>query len=192
VTEASPEIEMLTAAVAAFGELVMAVDDDQWDQPTGVTAWNIQSLVAHVVVTDSQTAGLLEGASVAWVIDVDIAVLGTNPVATWRGTALRMLTAFGGSGVLERHFEHPLGRLSGRRLLGNRLSENVAHGWDLAQGLGRDVVIPDATAEWLLDFWQPHLDALDAGFFEPPLSVEPGASAAARFLALVGRSSDGV
>ncbi|MGI9603561.1 MAG: TIGR03086 family metal-binding protein [Acidimicrobiales bacterium] len=181
------ELEMLTAGVASFGELVVSIGNDEWDQPSGAADWNLQSVVAHVVVTDSQAAGLIEGEEVSWVIDVDISVLGTNPVATWRGTALRMITAFSAPGILEQHFEHPLGRLSGRRLLGNRLSENVAHGWDLAQGLGLPYTIPDEMGEWLLDFWQPHLDALDPGFFDTPLAVDETAPAGARFLALVGR-----
>jgi len=178
---------MLTSAVAAFGELVTGVGDDQWDQPSGAAHWDIQSVVAHVVVTDSQATGLLLGEDVSWVVDVDVSVLGTNPVATWRGTALKMIRAFSVNGVLDRHFDHPLGRLSGHRLLGNRLSENVAHGWDLAQGLGKEFEIPDLTAEWLLEFWQPHLDALDADFFDPPRGVDPAAPPGDRFLALVGR-----
>ena len=178
---------MLTAAMAAFGELVHSISDDRWDADTPCGGWDVRALVAHVVVTDSQAASLLTGQQVSWVVEVDVSVLGTNPMASWRGTAVSSLEAFSRPGVLDEHFEHPLGRLSGHRLLGNRLSENVAHGWDLAQSLGAEWSVADDTAEWLLDFWQSHLDALDRDFFAPVREVSPAAPALERFLALTGR-----
>ena len=82
------------------------------------------------------------------------------------------------------------GQVTGRELLGYRITDNVIHAWDVAVGVGRGAPIDGGFADWLLDFWQPKAAQLSgsesfADPFEPPTGASPGD----RLLALLGRSA---
>lgn len=64
-----------------------------------------------------------------------------------------------------------------------RLTDLVAHRWDLAWGLGLDGTIADDIADYLHGMWQPHADELAAsGLLAPPVAVPADASPSDRLL----------
>lgn len=176
----------LQGALAYFGETLQLVGDEDWERPVG--EWDVRHLVAHVIINDAQMAALLRGEPVEWSIDVNVSVLGTNAMATWRGVALGLIAAVSDDGALEQVYSHPMGDASGAQLVGMRVVENLAHGWDLTTALGADRPLPVELAEWGMEFLRPMAGAvLDSEHFGPAIELGIDADAPTRLLALLGR-----
>jgi uncharacterized protein (TIGR03086 family) len=188
VSSADPR-ELHTRASALFGEQVAAVQAHEWDLPTPCSDWNVREVVAHVVIGDSQISPLFAGERVDEVSDVNPGVLGTNPLAAWRGTALAAIAAVNAVEDLDARVHHPLGEIRGETVVGFRISDNLVHAWDLATGVTRPIELPEGLAEWCLAFWQPLAAGLpDSGFFAPSQHPPDGANAGQRLLSLLGRN----
>jgi uncharacterized protein (TIGR03086 family) len=187
VTSADP-FDHYTRAVAGFGRQVQSVRDDQWDLPTSSGDWDVLSVVAHVVLGESQVPPLLAGDGVSAVATTDPGVLGPNPMATWRGTALAALEAVRAVGDMSAVVHHPFGDLTVETVVAVRVSENLVHGWDVATALEADATIDEETAEWCLELWRPvELDLAETPHYGEPVEPSPDASAGVRLLALLGR-----
>jgi uncharacterized protein (TIGR03086 family) len=169
-------VDRYVAALAFFGEQVAVVPDAAWEDPTPCGEWNVRSVIAHVVVGESQIAAALRGETVADLGEIDSGVLGSNPMAAWRGTALAAIEVARGMAELNQE------------LIGRRITENLVHGWDVAVASSREVTLPDDGAEWVLDFWLPRLDELVApNGWGPMLEPSEAATPGERVLALMGR-----
>jgi len=163
-----------TTACAFFGEQLSLVGDDDWDAATRCDGWDVRSLVAHVVLGEAMVVDLFNGGEVARAPEVDTSVLGPNPMATWRGTAVAALEAASVGDVLDRSHSHPSGDFIGTVILGFRATDNLIHGWDLATACGRQVELPVSIVERCLDFWRPvaGTGAMSGHFFEPVMPPE--------------------
>ena len=180
-------------AAALFGEQLVAVADDQWDRPTPCVDWDVRAVTAHVVVGDAQIPELYADRPVARVQEVSPTVLGADPVAAWRGTALAAIEAFGRPGALDEVLHHPVGDLPGRHVIGFRVTDHLVHGWDVSVALGQPIVLPADIAEWCLRFWEPMASGLSrGGYFAPLVAVDADAPPADRLLALLGRQASAV
>ena len=180
--------EAYQRAAALFGETISALRDQEWDLPTG-DEWTVVSTVAWVVVGDAHIASAVAGEPIGSPGDFDAAVLGNAPVAAWRGTALAAITALREPDAVRRSVQHPEGRLLVADLVAQRVSENLVRAWDIGEAVGRPVEIPEDLADWCLDFWAGHTDAVLAGGVLPdePLRPADDAGTVERFLALTGR-----
>jgi uncharacterized protein (TIGR03086 family) len=117
-------------------------------------------------------------------------VLGPNPLASWRGTALAAIRAFAEPGALTRRYPHPVGNVRGRTIIGFRISDSLVHGWDIATALGESVLLDPELCEYCLDFWFPMASTLPAsGHFKAPVLPAEGADPSTRLLALLGRTA---
>ncbi|HEV8299030.1 MAG TPA: TIGR03086 family metal-binding protein [Acidimicrobiales bacterium] len=181
-------VDFFVRASAFFGEQVRTVDDESWSMPTPCEGWDVQTVVAHVVVGDAQIPVLLGGGQVERVEEFNPTVLGPNPLATWRGTALAAIRAFGAPGALQQRYPHPVGNVRGRTIIGFRISDSLVHGWDVATALGESVTLDPELCQYCLDFWFPMAATLpDSGFYKAALMPPDGADVSARLLALLGR-----
>ena len=119
--------------------------------------------------------------------EVDVTILGHDPVSVWRGTAVNALNAVA-TADLETVVDHPFGRIPLHRLVGFRITENLVHGWDIARARGLDPDLPEDLASFCLDFWMPLASNLaESGVFAP--MIEPADdSSTTRLLALLGRT----
>lgn len=181
--------EAYQRAAALFGETITALSDDEWELATG-DDWTVVTTVAWVVVGDSHIATAVAGEPLGAVGEFDAAVLGTAPVAAWRGTAVGAIAALREPGALAGVVSHPDGELAVADLVGQRVSENLVRAWDIGRAVGRIVEIPEDLADWCLDFWAAHADAVLAGGVLPDTPLEPPADASPveRLLALTGRA----
>ncbi len=181
--------EAYQRAAALFGETISALSDEEWELSSRPDDWTVQTTVAWVVVGDAQISAALEGAALRSVADFDVSVLGPNAVSTWRGTAIAAIGALREEGALVRRVEHPEGDLVVADLVGQRVSENLVRAHDIGVATGRAVELPDDLADWCLDFWAGHADAVMSGGVLPesPREPAPDASAGERLLALTGR-----
>ena len=105
-------------------------------------------------------------------------LLGDDPVAAFEDVRAQMLSSFGEDGVIERT------GLS----LGIAFSDQLLHGWDLANATGQDATMPDGLAE--ADYEIIHgrfTDEQRKGIFKPEVAVGPRASAQDKLLAYTGR-----
>lgn len=181
-------VDYFVRASAFFGEMVRAIGDEEWELATPCAEWDVRTLVAHVVVGDAQVPVLFAGEPVEQVAEYNPTVLGPNPLATWRGTALAAIRAFAAPDVLQQRYAHPVGNVRGRTVIGFRISDSLVHGWDLAVALGEDVMLDPELCEYCLDFWFPMAKTLpSSGFYAPALLPADGANVSARLLALLGR-----
>ncbi len=186
-------LDEYTRALALFGEQLRDVADHQWELATPCPDWDVRRLVAHVVLGEALVPPLLAGEAGLGASEADPGVLGTEPLAVWRGTALAAMEAVRALDSLDIVVEHPVGPVSAHVLLGFRVTENLVHGWDLATAVGRDMELPDDLVERCLDFWVPLAGSLgvdssgSGGFFGPMVAPPPGSSASVRLLALLGR-----
>lgn len=181
-------LDHYSRAVADFGRQVQAVRDDQWELTTPAGEWSVLDVVAHVVLGESQMPPLLAGETMDPVARADPGILGPNPMASWRGTALAALEAVRAADP-ERRVEHAWGTFDLATVVALRVSENLAHGWDVAVALGRDIDLDDDAAEWCLELWRPvALGLSDTPHYGDPVAPPPGASAGTRLLGLLGRS----
>ncbi len=176
-------------AAALLGEMVTGLADDEWERTTRPSDWTVLTTVAWVVVGDAQVADALTTGSVHQVAEFDSAILGVNPVATWRGTAVAAIQALAEPGALDRVVAHTEGSYAVADLVAQRVSENLVRAWDIGMAVGRPVDVPDDLADACLEFWADHAEAVLAGGVLPDMPIEPAANAASsvRFLALMGR-----
>ncbi|MEO1997398.1 MAG: hypothetical protein ABGZ17_19240, partial [Planctomycetaceae bacterium] len=130
-------------AAALLGEIVATLTDDEWERSTRPSDWTVVPTVAWVVVGDAQIADALSTGAVHPVDDFDSAILGTNPVATWRGTAVAAIQALGEPGAVDRVVDHPEGTFAMADLVAQRVSENLVRAWDIGMAVGRPVEVPD-------------------------------------------------
>jgi uncharacterized protein (TIGR03086 family) len=181
-------VDFFVRASAFFGEQVRAVGDDDWSSPTPCQGWDVRTVVAHVVVGDAQVPVVLSGGSVEQVEHFDASILGTHPLATWRGTALAAIRAFAAPDALQKRYAHPVGNVRGRTIIGFRITDSLVHGWDVATALGHDVLLDPDIVEYCLDFWFPMAATLpSSGHFAPAVMPPDDAPAGTRLLALLGR-----
>ena len=87
--DSADTIAAYTSACAFFGERLATVTDLDWERPTPCEGWDVRTLVAHVVTGEALVAQVLSGGG-SWDAAVDPSVLGLNPMASWRGTALAL------------------------------------------------------------------------------------------------------
>jgi uncharacterized protein (TIGR03086 family) len=185
--DSADTIAAYTSACAFFGERLATVTDLDWERPTPCEGWDVRTLVAHVVTGEALVAQVLTGGG-SWDATVDPSVLGLNPMAAWRGTALAALDAASGEGVLDAIHPHAAGDLPGGVIVGFRVTDNLVHGWDLATACGTDVELPDGLSELCLDFWMPFAGSDGMGaHFDAPVMPPEGASPGVRLLSFLGR-----
>lgn len=177
-------VDLYTRAAAFFGEQVIAVGDEEWDLPA-TDEWIVKAVVAHVVVSEAQMPDVAAGRPFE-ANDVDVSILGHDPVSVWRGTAVNALQSIA-EADMDMVVDHPVGRIPLRSLVGFRITDNLLHGWDIGAARGVDLTLDAEIAGWALDFWLPLVDALEeSDAFGPmvePVDDEPGS----RLLGLLGR-----
>lgn len=179
----------LAAAAQEFEDRLGLVAADDWARPTPCEGWDVRALVNHVVGGNVRYTMLLGGATADELAPTRTADhLGDDPVAAFRTTAAAVATAFGEPGAFTRVVHHPAGDRPGEALLGMRILEYAAHGWDLARAIGADETIRIDVVEYLLE-WAPLIkQGRRDGFFAAPASeLAPDASPQERLLHLVGR-----
>lgn len=180
------QLDQLARSFAAVGSLIDAIQPGQWSAPTPCLDWTVHRLVEHVVGKNLVFA----------------AVLAEQPLpqrgggmpsgqfaSAYRESAAVLLDAFGRPGVLDRVYQGPLGGASGAERLKIRMYDLLAHGWDLAQALGRPADLPADAAEESLAFARADGRAVQpgGGCFGPARPVADAAPALDRLVAFLGR-----
>lgn len=186
-------VDQLSRALDATGQLVTAVRDDQWGDPTPCTEWTVGDLVAHIITGNRMFASILRGEHPPAPRESPRAGAGEpggDLLAGYREAATALPAAFGRPGVLEQEFTVPFGTVPGIVALHLRITEVLVHGWDLARATGQPARFPGNLAEQELAFSRRALTDMPPGRrpFGPPQPVADDAPAIDRLAACLGRT----
>lgn len=123
------------AAVITVGEVMSAIEPEQYDLPTPCEGMTVGALHEHLVMVLRRVACAGRGDGVqTWPADAaDVAV--GDWLDAWRTAAHDVQSAWDAD-VLERPTELPWGVFSGAEVLGVYTSELAVHAWDLAVATG--------------------------------------------------------
>ncbi|MFF4605688.1 TIGR03086 family metal-binding protein [Streptomyces sp. NPDC001339] len=171
--------------VRDVGALVAAVRTEDLELPTPCAGWTVRQLVSHMVWENLMAASIAENDPRG---DHTADHLGDDHRAAFADSARAALTAFTGSGMLRRTYgpyEAP-----GALIVQQVVVELLAHGWDLARATGAPTgLAPEVAEETLAAARRIYGGAprTEGGSFAPERTAPPGASAADRLAAYLGR-----
>lgn len=155
------DVERLQRAGDGFRAVAAQVGDHQWTLATPCDGWTVRDLVGHVAAGSEMVAALADGAGRNEAIAVlGIDHLGDDPLGALTTALDRQLAALQRPDVAEQVFEHPAGDMPGAQVLSFRVSDLVAHQWDLATAIGVDDTLdPDLVQQAWRDL-QPMLPVI--------------------------------
>lgn len=176
------EIEALQRVYARVQELVDAVGPEDMGRSVPGTAWDVRGLLGHLVVSIDGFASLLRHGQPDWDKDVpddDVAAAVRESLhmalAQWRRP---------GADVI------PSQMIPGIRLIDVALADAVAHTWDLAVALDRDLSLDDDVVRLAYQRWAQGAADPNSKYrlLTPDLSMSDGATLLDRLLGLLGRA----
>lgn len=185
-------VEQLAAVLADTGQLVEAIRDDQWDQPTLCTEWSVRDLVDHLVAGNYLFARALLGDS-PQAAESGAELRPGQRAAAYQASAAALLAAFGAPGVMHRIVTVPFGSVPGFVALHLRMVEALVHGWDLAKATGQAPLGDEELAEQEMEFTRSRMADVppDRSPFGPAQPVAEDAPALHRLVACLGRDVHG-
>lgn len=129
----------MAAAMTGFAGVVGELERQHWDLPSPCTGWSVFDVVDHVLAGERFTVAVMGGASLEESIDATVGIDPDNADVVGQLTvaARAALASFDGS--LDRLIEHRVGAISGRRMLGFRIIDQLGHTWDIASASGQTV-----------------------------------------------------
>jgi uncharacterized protein (TIGR03086 family) len=180
------QLDRLARSFAAVGELIDAIQPDQWSAPTQCLDWTVHRLLEHLVGKNLVFTAVLAEQPLP---QRGEGVPSGQLARAYHESAAVLLDAFAQPGVLDRSYQGPLGAATGAQRLKIRMYDLLAHGWDLAQALGRPADLPEDTAEASLAFARADGRAVQpgGGCFSPPRHIDDAAPAIERLVAFLGR-----
>lgn len=180
------ELDRLVRSFAAVGELIDAIQTDQWSAPTQCLDWTVHRLVEHLVGKNLVFTAVLDEQPLPQRGD---GVPTSQLARAYRDSAAALVDAFAQPGVLDRSYRGPLGEATGAERLKIRMYDLLAHGWDLGEALERPETLPEDAAEASLAFARADGRAVrpGGGCFGAPRHIHDSAPAIERLVAFLGR-----
>jgi uncharacterized protein (TIGR03086 family) len=163
-------------------------EEDQWTEQTPCPDWDVRHLVDHLITGNERFVVRLAGGQPDAPTDRSDH-LTSDLVDTYQRTNTEVLEAFGQPGVMQSVSQWPIGALQGTDALGLKITETLAHGWDLQQALGTTI---DFNPETIADAYAwsgPMLERIpdDRNPFGTPQDCPDDAPPLGRLAALLGR-----
>lgn len=145
-------------AVEVWKSTVAGVSDDQWDDPTPCSDWDVRALVNHVVGEDLWTRPLVEGQTIAEVGDrFDGDVLGDDPRASAQSAATDAVESMAAKLPEDGDVHLSFGDFPVSEYCNQLIADHTIHSWDLAAATGQDRTIDPE----LLDYVAPWFDSAE-------------------------------
>jgi uncharacterized protein (TIGR03086 family) len=182
--------ELHAQALETTGRIVRGIAADRWHASTPCPGWDARALVSHLVSGNLWAAELAAGGTIESVgsrLDGDL--LGSDPAGSYDASGKVAAEAFRRPGTLDAPCAVSYGPVPGSVYAGHRFFDVFIHGWDLAAATGQDTRLDAGLMQACQEVIEPQIEAFrGAGALAGPLPVPPGASAQARFLAMLGRA----
>lgn len=175
-------LEALNRSLRVTGELIDNINEADWGVSTPCPQWNLGELVDHLIGSLNRFATAL-----------DVPPGNERPASAaeaYREVAVRVATAFGAPGALEREVRVPIGAVPAAMGLQLLSVEVIAHGWDIARASGQRPGFDDADIESAIAFSRSAFAKIpkERQPFAAPQPVPDGAPAADRLAGLLGRT----
>jgi uncharacterized protein (TIGR03086 family) len=149
----------------------------QLDLPTTCDAWDVRTLMSHMLETQKYFVGSARGDDVSLSQDPPDLV-GDDPCVAFERARTDTLSTFGAPGVIEKTGP----------ALGIAFSDQLLHGWDLAVSTGQDSTMPAGLPESAYAMIHGRFtDEQRKGVFKPEVAIDPISSAQVKLLAYTGR-----
>ena len=181
-------IDALEGAYEHCADVIADVDDTRFALPTPCSQWDVRATIDHLIgatwmftlVNLGQAAGEDAGG-----------LAGRDPLVAFTDAATANTASWRAPCSFDGERTYPFGTFPADAAAMMNLSEIVVHTWDVAIALGADATLDPSVAAMLADFYRPiSLEPYRAhGAFGPEVPIDPGAPAADRLLAKLGRQS---
>ena len=173
------KLTALERAYAMATPVVSASTPDTYARPTPCAAWDVRTLLNHLIRVIDQFPVVLAGGKADW---AGAAFTHDAPQAL-RSAVATNLVAWRKPGGLETP-----GRLPGTYWVDINLTDTVMHTWDLAQAIGYDLVVDEELAVFVLETCTDAAFLRDRGrAFAPAVPVDADAATIDRLAGLLGR-----
>ncbi len=181
-------VDLYRRAHKEFDAQVAAVQDDQWSAPTPCSAWDVRTLVNHIVNENRWTPPLMRGVEeVGDRFDGDL--LGDDPKAAWDEAFHEAQAAVQEEGALERTVHVSFGDIPAREYISQMVIEHVVHGWDLARAVETDERIDPDLVDYVYEAGKPFTEQFRPyGAFRDIVAVPEDADIQTKLLAMFGRN----
>lgn len=181
-------ITQLDRALTTTAAIVAAVPADRWSSPSLCAGWTLRAEANHLVGGLRIFTAQLSGTA----LDADHDGhdwLGASPAASYDDAAGADREAWSRPDALDTTFDLAFGRVPGPMALVVHVTEVVVHGIDLAVAVGREDLVDEAQAAWLLGLMQQMgTEAFRVpGIFGPAVAAAPDEAPHRQLLAYLGR-----
>jgi uncharacterized protein (TIGR03086 family) len=179
----------LDRAFASTRAVLATVGPDQLDAPTPCASWDVRALINHFV-DSARWAGATLGTG-DQAVDADDA--DRDFLVRYDESTALALAAFEAEGALEKAVRLPFGEFTGAALMGMAITDQFTHGWDLARAIGHHTDLDPELADELLaqtrdTIVEEYRGPDGVALFGPIVQAPPGAHAADRLAAFLGRT----
>ncbi len=179
------------AVVATAGATIDGVGADQFGDPTPCDAYDVRTLISHMIGAMQRVAGVARGQDMSSVPAYATGIADSDLRDEWATTVADAHDAWSDPAVLGRDLVLPWVTLPGSIALRTYVFEFLTHTWDLARATDQSPDFDDAIVVPTLDAIQARLppdgrDAVDVPF-GPVGSVADDAPAIDRLAAWAGR-----
>jgi uncharacterized protein (TIGR03086 family) len=148
------------------------------DTATTCDDWDVRALMNHMLDTQHYFVGAARGDDVSPPSPVPSERLSDDPIADFDRARAETLKTFAAPGVIDKTGPS----------LGIAFSDQLLHGWDLAQATAQDATMPDGLAEAAYALIHGRFtEEQRKGVFKPEVTVASNASAQDKLLAYTGR-----
>ena len=148
-------------------------------EPTGCEGWDVRTLIDHMIQTQRYFTASARGDAPELPSPVPPPAVGDDPVGVYGSVRAETIKAFREPGVIDKTGP----------ALGIAFSDQLIHGWDLANATGQDAMMPADLAEASFSMIDGRLtdEFRNQAGFKPAIDVPATASAQDKLLAYTGR-----
>jgi uncharacterized protein (TIGR03086 family) len=148
------------------------------DAATPCDEWDVRTLMNHMLDTQHYFLGVARGEDVSPPSPIPPQVLGDDPASDFGRARAEILSSYAEPGVIDKTGPS----------LGIAFSDQLLHGWDLAQATTQDATMPPGLAQAAYEMIHGRFtDDQRKGVFKPEVPVASDASAQDKLLAYSGR-----
>ncbi|MGH8964543.1 MAG: TIGR03086 family metal-binding protein [Actinomycetes bacterium] len=177
-------------AVESWVSRLAAVSEDQWQNPTPCTDWNVRELVNHVVGEERWTVPLLQGRTIEDVgSDLDGDLLGDDPAAAGREAAEGAASVMDEKAPAGGKVALSYGQEDVAEYAYQLAADHLVHGWDLAAATGGDTDLDPELVHEVATWFAEREEIYRSGGAIGPRATSTG-GAQADLLASFGRDGD--
>jgi uncharacterized protein (TIGR03086 family) len=175
-----------------FAALVAEVGPRRWHDGTPCSAWDVRTLVHHLLYEQRWVPPLFEGLTIEQVGARFEGDLMGGDAAAWPGLLASSIeqahAAVARPGALDRDVHLSFGDAAAREYVMELTADLAIHGWDLARATGQDDTLDPGVIALLLPWAEANADFLaGSGMFGSRIDVGPGPPDDVRLLGLLGR-----